>query len=250
MATLGMIDTDHALGTILGNFSSDYIVHVVEDSLNLRFRPFGDEMPNMVDVLERQFNAIYVNSPDYTDQVMNTKLETYQEIIRIICNYYNIQFTGDFDNIDPIELYGLARTLYDIFISRFTSFMIDFFTRYIINNSDSIYSMIVNDPNFNKPKDVSTQSQKINVDPKFIIIHANMNQVIYNMAGFSIDLNTLLSYFCDPETFNRLSSLLVDKGDIYKNYYGSFILDAKTTAEMITCIKLSLQGKTYEINNI
>ena len=244
MASVGMLDTDQALGTILGNFSSDYILHVVSDSLNIKFRPFSDEMPNICDILERQFSAVYANAPDYTDQISYTRSETYQEIIRIICNYYNLEFTGVFEDISDNELYGIARTLYDIFVSRFTSYCINCFTRYIIDNKEYIYSMVNNDPGAYRPKESANRPIE---DPIMLIIHANINNIIMNMPTFDISLQDLLQYFCDPVTFNRLDSLLEDRGDIYKNYYASYISDTKTTAEMITSIKLNLQSMTYLI---
>ena len=247
MASIGMIDTDQALGTILSNFSSEYILHVVGDSLNMRFRPFADEMPNMCDILERQFSAIYANAPDYIDQISYTRTETYQEIIKIICNYYNLEFTGVFEEIEPNELYGIARTLYDIFISRFTMYCIDFFTRYILDNKESIYNMVNNDPAAYRPKETSN---KVVDDSMLFLIHANINNIVMAMPTIDISLSILLEYFCDPATFNRLNNLLLDRGDIYKNYYASFITNNKTTAEMITSIKLALQSLTYEIKNI
>ncbi len=247
MASIGMIDTDQALGTILGNFSSDYILHVVGDSLNLRFRPFSDEMPNICDILERRFAAVYANAPDYIDQISYTRDETYQEIIKIICNYYNLQFTGVFEDLQSNELYGIARTLYDIFVSRYTTFSINFFTRYIIDNKESIYNMINCDPNAYRPKETNT---KLIDDEKMLLIHANINTIIMNMPGFDIPLNILLSYLCDPATYNRIGNLLEDKGDIFKNHYAIYITDPKTTAEMITSIKLNLQSATYNLQQI
>ena len=35
MSAIGSIDTDSAIGSILSNFSSEYIIHVMEDSLNM-----------------------------------------------------------------------------------------------------------------------------------------------------------------------------------------------------------------------
>ena len=47
----GSIDTDMAIGTILSNFDSAWIMHSIQDSLNMKFRPFNDPMPNFVDIL-------------------------------------------------------------------------------------------------------------------------------------------------------------------------------------------------------
>ena len=244
------IDTDAGIGTILGHFSSDYILHVVEDSLNMKFRPFQDDMSNMVDVLERQFMAVYSNSPDYKEKGLFTRNETYAEIIRIICNYYNLTFTGDLDTMNDQEIYGMARTIYDIFIAKFTQSLIGFFTSYIMNNIDDIYSYLVSDPKYIKPKDSGAYAAKNYIDPKYITIHANINSVIYNMASYDIPLQMLLDYSCDPSIAATLGDMLVDNGDIYKNKYASYIKDPAYSASLLTAIKLALQSRTQEIYNI
>lgn len=242
------IDTDAAIGTILSHFSTEYINHIVDDSLMIRFRPYGDEMPNLVDIKEREFKAILANSPDYVDQVINVQRETYKEIIMKICNFYNLSFHGDFDSIDNLELYGIARTLYDIFVSRFTDYMINFFVSYIVNNSDSIYSYLTMDETAMKPKETGLYKSKNYIEPKYILIHANANKVIYNMAGYDIPFDLLISYLLDPNSATRINSLISDNGDIYKNYYACYILDQNYSAGTLTNIKLRLQAKTQEIN--
>lgn len=246
MSYLGSIDTDAGIGSILSNFSSEYINHAIEDSLHIRFRPFNGPMPNMVDVLERQFAAISANSSDYVDKVSEVRLETYKEIILKICNYYNLSFVGQFDSMSPEEIYGTAHIMYEIFISRFTEYMNNFFVSYIIDNADSISNYLKNDENSNKPKDSGLYSNKNYIDPKYVLIHANVNTVIYNMAAYDIQLHTLLSYFLDPISAQRLGSFLEDNGDIYKTHYAFFILDQRYSAGVLTNVKLSLQARTQE----
>ena len=240
------IDTDAGIGTILSNFSTEYINHVISDSLNMKFRPFGSPMPNYVDILNRHFLSISANSPDYIENVSEVRSETFKEIILKICSYYNLQFTADLDSLDIEELYGIARTLYDIFISRFTDFMIDFFVSYIVNNSDAIYVNLEKDENTKRPKESGLYSPKNYVNPKFILIHANINQIIYNMASYDISLQELLNYFLTPIQASRLGSMLVDVNDIYKNHYASYILDQRYSAGILTNIKLKLQSRTQE----
>ena len=244
------IDTDAGIGTILGYFDSEYILHVVEDSLSIKFRPYQDDMSNMVDVLERQLMAVYANSPDYKQKVLDTRNETYAEIIRIICRYYDLTFTGDLDAMNDQEIYGIARTIYDIFVAKFTQLLIGFFTSYIINNADDIYAYLINDPRYIKPKESGAYSAKNYIDPKYITIHANINQVIYNMTSYNIPLQMILDYSCDPNTAAALGNMLVDNGDIYKNKYASYIKDPMTSASLLTAVKLALQGRTQEIYNI
>ena len=130
--------------------------------------------------------------------------------------------------------------------------MVDFYIRYIMINIDSIYAYLVADESIKKPreKDMTVKSY---IDPKFQLIHANLNKVILNTAAYDIPLQSLLSFFVDQPTSIRLGMILSDKGDIYKNYYASYLQDQRYMAELLTCIKLKLQSKTqeaYDINRV
>ena len=70
------------------------------------------------------------------------------------------------------------------------------------------------------------------------------------MAAYDIEFPNLLVYLSDPNTAASLSSLFSDNGDIYKNYYASYILNPEYTAGVLTNIKLLLQQKTIEAGNI
>ena len=246
MSNVCSIDTDAGIASILSNFDSDYITHVVSDSLNMRFRPYQDEMPNFVDILERSFNGICDNAVEYRDEVNNVRLETYKEIINIITKYYNLTFTGDFDNMNPLEIYGITKTIYDIFVSRYTEHMFYFFIKYIMDNCESIYDNIIKDPNTKKPKEIVGYTADNYIDSRYLVIHANINTIIYNMASFDIPLYQLLLTMTDQNTAMVLNNVLIDNNDIYKYYYANFILDPKTTADMITNIKLRLQAYTQK----
>ena len=249
---MAAIDTDAAIGTILSNFSSDYINHVMEDSLQLemRFRPFGDQLPNFVDVLNRNLMAVLAESPDYADKVMEVRIETFKEIILMICNHYNLRFCVPFEEIAPEELYGIAQKMYEVFISSYSENLINFFTSYIVKNADQIIQYLQSDPTAIKPKETGIYDASHYIDPKFILIHANMNKVIYNMASYDIDLPTLFSYFFEPVTWNRMIQLLQDCGDIYKNHFAICITDARFTAGVLTNVKLRLQSMTYQAIDI
>ena len=235
---MATIDTDMAIGTILSNFSSDYINHVMEDSLQLerRFRPFGEPMPNFVDILNRSFLAVQVESPDYATKVQEVRIETYQEIINMICKYYNLRFCVSYEDIAPEELYGIARLMYEVFVSNFSDNLINFFTSYIIKNAEQIIQYLQSDPETIKPKEIGLYDKNRYIDPKFIIIHANINKIIYNMAAY--------------DTWTRMCQLLEDCGDIYRNYYAICIKDQRYTAGVLTNVKLRLQSMTLESINI
>lgn len=243
------IDTDIGIGSILSNFETAWVMNTVRDSLNIRFRPYEGPMPNFPDILNRQFEVLLIDSPDYRDQILQTRDMTFQEIIEVICGYYNLEFSGNYEEIQPVELYGITRTLYDIFVSRFTIYMIDFYVNYVISNIDPIYAYLNADENIKKPREKDMPAKSY-IDPKFLLIHANLNQVILNTAAYDISLENLLSFFVDKNTADRLCYYLEDKGDIYKNYYAIFLKDERYMAELLTSIKLKLQSKTQESFNI
>lgn len=240
--TIGSLDTDLAIGTILTNFESSWVINTVQDSLNMRFRPFDVEgMPNYPDILQRQFNTIVAAGPDYIEKTNEVRLSTYREIITTICEYYNLTFEIPFENFTADELYGITRTMYDIFVSRFTQYMVDFFINYIIRNMDGIYNYLMADDTIKKPRDKDMMA-KAYIDPRLQIIHANVNKVVLNMVAYDIPLVELLEYFTPNNP--TLAQCLVDKGDIFKNYYAIYLLDNRYMAQLLTEIKLKLQSKT------
>ena len=241
------IDTDAGIGNILSNLDTEYILHVVDDSLSKKFRPFDEPMANMVDVLEREFILILQNAPDYTEKIKDVRKQTYVEIITRILDYYGLNLTIDIMDTDEETIHTIAKLLYDIFIARFTDNMINFFVSYIIDNADDIYAYLKPMDNINRPRDTGVYSKNNFIDEKFILIHANANMVIYNMAGYDISLSTLLNYFFDPNVAGYLNSILEDTQDIYKYHYAEYIKSVNGP-EVITRIKLELQSRTFQIN--
>ena len=70
------------------------------------------------------------------------------------------------------------------------------------------------------------------------------------MTAYDIPMNQLLTIITNNETAVTLCNNLTDLGDLYKYYYASFVLDPKSKADMLTCIKLALQAKTQEANRL
>ena len=242
----GSIDTDKGIATILSNFDSQYIVDVINDSLKMRFRPFNTPMPNMVNVLETQFKELYLAAPDYKDQIDKCRQDTYKEIITIICNFYGLIYSEDINTMTIDQLHGVAFMMYDIFISRFTDYMVDFYISYIIKNVDMFVDMLEKDPDAIRIKDNTMYQSKQFSDPKWILIHQNVNRIIYNMCAFDITLGDLISYFTDYQTSQILLSILSDTGNIFENHYAIFIKNQVTAPSVYTQIKLSLQRRTQE----
>jgi hypothetical protein len=246
------ITTDYGLATILSNFESDYIIHIVKDSLTMKFRPFeSTPMPNIVDIYQRNFLDIEQNSDqEYLEKIESVKHDTYEEIINIICSYYDISYTIDLSEYSGDRLYSICRILYDIFVCRFSENFISFIVKYIISNCDSIYSYLEKDENSIKPKEIGQYDRKNYLDNKFILIHANLNTVIYNMTSYDISLNELFGYFLDTKTYNEFSNIFVENTNVFKNHFAIYINDPIYQAGVMTNAKLLLQSETINMSHI
>lgn len=246
MGAYGSIDTDAAIGTILSHFDSDYIYHIVEDSITYRFRPFNTSMANIVDVMNRQFIGIEDNSQDYIEKVKEVKSETFIEIIKIICNKYNLKINVDLSTLDENYLFSLTHILYDLFVSRFTDYMFNFFVSYIINNADSIYSYLMTDDTVKKSAKDSGAYKKFIVNQKYVIICANMNKILYNMISYGITFEEIINICLDKSSAEFILSNISDAGDFYKSIYVPYIYDNRYLADSLSNIRLLFQQRTYE----
>lgn len=243
----GSVDTDAGLATILSRFDSQYIVDVVSDSLKMRFRPFNLPMPNMVQIIERNFQIVYEMSPDYKEKIDQCKIDTYREFINIICNFYNLTYSEEIASMDMASLHSFSYMLYDVFVSRFTEHMIEFFSNYIVKNVDEIIAMLDSNPNTIRIKDNTMYQSKQFTDSKWILIHQNVNNILYNMTAYDITLEDMVKYFIpDPNLADWFLNLVVDNGNIYKNHYCIYIANESTAASVFTEVKFALQRKTQE----
>ena len=246
------ISTDYGLAAILSNFESDYIIHIVQDSLTMRFRPFNTSpMPNIVDIYQRNFLDIEANSDEsYIEQIESVKHDTYEEILNVICDFYNISINIDFSELSGDRLYSIARIIYDIFVCRFSENFINFIVRYIIYNSDAIYSYLDKQEDTIRPKEVGQFDGKYYLDNKFILIHANLNNIVYNMVSYDISLDDLLKYFLDNKTYNEFSNLFVENVNVFKNHFAIYITDPVYQAGVLTNVKLQLQKQTVNMSKV
>ena len=52
------INTDKELASILGRFSDETIVNLIDEALFYKYRPFDNRMPNLPETVSQQFNNL------------------------------------------------------------------------------------------------------------------------------------------------------------------------------------------------
>ena len=236
------INTDKALASVLSNFDSNYITHIVSDSLEMKFRPYSNSLPGIYSI-ESTFNNLLNNieEPDARQNILEVRENTYLEIIDIICKYYDIQFNPSED----IDLYSAVYWIYNFFVSNFTNTILNFNINYILKEKDGLYSYLNLDKN-KKDKDSTTiYSKKVcSSDEKISIIHANIETVLDAISSFDIGFQNLVLYSIgnNEQLTSFLISSIVDLNDVFKYHFAS-LLQTQYRADIITCIKLGLQQR-------
>lgn len=237
------ISTDKALSTILSNFSEDFIQNMIEDSLQYKFRPFTTRMPNHPYVLEEKFKGIYDNyDGDDKELISQTRYKTYLEIIQIVCANYNLSISDP--EIPEEQIYTLCYTLYQILVSEFTDRMINFYAQYVYRNVDSLINALPEDQRISKT--VYAKKLYAENDQKYVIIYDNMELIVGILAQLDIPFEYLLAGLSDEKTAVFIATYIQDLGDIYKNYFASYLISPASSADMITAIKLKIVSFTAQ----
>jgi hypothetical protein len=241
------ITTDNEVANLLSHFDRRYVLDLVQDSLVNRFRINSLNAPNFVYSFEQNFKQILATYPNSTDEIQNVRINTYKEIINIICNFHQLQFNESIEQ----DFYSTAFYLYQFLISDFTSNLINFFSNYIIKEKNSLYGML-NLGDMKKNKDSSSvYSKKIyKNNNKLGIIHANLEMTIDSICQFDISVNTILSnIYLNKNICKYIESLIVPIQDLFKNTFVPYIY-SELRPIIITSIRLRLQELSADIIDI
>lgn len=242
------VNIDNQLAGILSQFDDDYIMDVVKDSINNRFRVYDLPSPNIVNAFEITFKQLTDGFSSNTSEIVGVRNNVYTNIINIICDYYDFTFNLQ----DNTDLYSIAYWLYEVFVSNFTHNLINFYVGYFIRERDSI-NLALNLTQLKKENDASfSYSKRLFKDDKLAAIHCNIEYVISQISNTDIDLFSILSYIFinNPEIPTYIASNISDNGNFFKNYYENYILNSKESADILIYIKLSLQELANNIDPI
>lgn len=231
-------NTDIALSNILSNFDTGYILDIVRDSINRRFRPYSTGMPGL-NSIEMNFKNLENGMDDYSQkqQILETRSRTYNEIINILCQYYNLTYDPGEDTDD----YAVAYFLYDILVANYTSTIINFFTRFILDNKDNIYALAGAENKITK-EDTSSYSKKIYSDPKLGYIHTNIAQIMDNISVSDITLSQIVHFgYGDPNCERLLNNCIAENGHLFMEHFTPVLQNPGTRVDLITNVRLALQ---------
>lgn len=235
------IAAEGELANILSHFNSEYIYSSLKTNIAQRMNRHSNviQMPNFVAAIEQDFTQLKSQYPGEGAEIMQTRIETYKNIIDILCKEYDLTFKDD----GNIDYYGAAFCLYDFLVCNFDTYVINFYTTFIIQEANTLYDMM-SLGTIKKNKDTSSMyAKKMYEDPKLAAIASNLASVLYQMSGMDIPFYTILSYSVIDPAKHFLYYIVSPNGDFFKDIYSKYILNDATLPLNVTNIRLELQKR-------
>lgn len=235
------VATEAELSEVLSHYSTEYVIYVLKNCMEARFNPTSimSPQPNLVSAWESNFKSMndYYAYPELRNTINTVREATYNEIIKAICEEFHLNFTID----NEFDCYSAAFFLYDFFVSNFNQYLIQFISKYIYKERNSIYESM-GLANTRKSKDTSTAyGKRLYKDIKVITINANIDRVISNICENSIDLSTIISSVYPRDKAIYLLQLVSPQDDFFRNFYAT-ILNSNIKAILLTEIRFALQA--------
>ena len=233
--------TEKELAIILSHYESNFIYDVVKDQISNALYDstnFISQIPNVVGAWEQNFKAIIdTYGAEGLDQIQTVRQETYREIIDIICNSYELNFSID----ENIDLYTAAYVLYDFFICNISNNISRFYARFIYNERANLYDSM-NLKEIKNNRDTSTiYGRKLYKDFKLAIVNANLYKVLINVIdSMDFSFDTFIIGSCmSRQISDYILTLVSDKGSFYANIPLAVI--KRRTADYLTDIRFKIQ---------
>jgi len=234
------IQAETEVSTILSNFSTEYIYGVITDILQQRHTTFeATSKPNLIISYEDIFKTLLVQYPSDKDNIIYVRDETYKEIIDIISKEFGLEVKYD----ETVDLFILAKFIYDFFISNYNIYISSFFSNIIIKEKDGIYQALSLDAD-KKSKDTSTiYSKKTYSDPKIGLINAQLTKVIGYMSQMDITMETILNYVYGNNIIitNLFTQHVFPNTSLYQSAYCALLGNPHIYPLIITSIRLEIQ---------
>lgn len=240
------ISNEFTITELLSHFDSDIILDIMKDKLDNIKSYSSIPESNIILSFEENFKLM---KDQFSGDELNINIvrdRVYKDIISILCDRFNLQFAFDDETID---IFTAAYYAYDFLVCNYNSIMVNFFTSFIINNKDSLYTTLNLDA-YKKNKDSSTlYNKKMYADTKYITINANIEKVINYISSIDISISNIFqSTYTNLEVVDMLNNSFADKDNFFKQYYCSILSKPELLPIIITDIRLNMQKIVGDTN--
>ena len=234
------IQANGQLTSILSQFDSDYVMHIIADTIENQFQRFDTlPKPNAVESFEQIFKQLFDMYQFDSDNILATRVEAYQSIIHILKSKFDFEFR----ETDDMDWFTVTKYLYDFFISNFNNYLVNFYVRYIMNEKDNIYSSM-NLEELKKQKDVSSIYGRyaFSDSESLAVIAANLPLVLSNLKNIDIPDSVIYRYaYGNTEPILDMFMSHIRPNNSLFQLYNSLLFNEYLYPNIITQVRLKLQ---------
>lgn len=212
-----VVRSEGEVAETLAVFDADYVFGLIEMHISRRFEKHFVPIPNIVNSFKMIFDNLRLQFPSDTENTNIKEEQVYDEIIRSVCEKCNMNFNSE-QATDSKFL--IAACLYDVCVSNFSKYFINFLYSVVIRDKENIY-VYLNDNNLIRDKDCETIYNLKNMeDSKLAIIIANFDKVIDCLMELDIGFDEFIATSIEPVNEQAAKIILYNF-----NYNGSFFSD-------------------------
>ena len=236
------IKAETELAVILSHFDESYIYNVMDDNLNMLNQKFNSvSMPNITNSFEDNFKAIQLHYPEKRDEVLQTRYDTYYQIIEMLAKRFQFEFRPS----DDMDIYTVAYYTYDFFLANYHAYIIKFLTHVIGTQCEVLYNALGMEQ-FKKNKDISTSANKqLYKNQHLAVLCSNIDMVCTYIKDMDFSMEQILN-ICYDNNYTTVSIFLqhiFPIYDFYKTYYSTLLYNEALHSDIIACTQWEIQRR-------
>lgn len=243
------IQANNQLSVILSQFDADYVVSIVDDTLQRQLNTFDlIGPPNAVLACEDLFKEYYLTYPNEHTNIDIGRDTLYRKIINKICKWMNLTF-NQFPNTD---IYTLAYYLYDFYVARFNKYLVTFYDKYLEEEKDQIYASFYLEELGAKNKDMSSIYSKMafSNDKSIALVVANLQYVLTHLRDMPItDEYIYRLIYRDDVIVNLLLNNITSSSGVFA-LFNKILFNPYLYPTVVTHIRMEIQMTHKEELNI
>jgi hypothetical protein len=217
------------------------VIDIIEDTLARRLNSFDlYGPPNAVESFEQVFQEMYQTYPNEVDTIQASRQEVYREIIDCICRYMDLQFQDSED----LDVYSLARAMYDFYVARLDNYIVTFYDRYIHAEKDHIYTNFhLEDMRKNKDTSTMYNNQVFGDSEAISLIVANLQKVVSALRNMPVtdDYIYRTIYGANNEHVVQLLAQNLTSHTSIFNLFNKILFNENMYPTVITHIRMAIQ---------
>jgi hypothetical protein len=214
---------------------------IIEDTLTRSFNTFDlFGPPNAVEGFENVFKEMYAIYEGEEDTITESRDEVYRTIIDTICRHMELQF----NEAPGVDIYTLARCMYDFFVSRLNNYIVTFYERYITAEKDNIYANFhLEDLKKNKDMGTIYSRMAFGEGDAISLIVANLQKVLSALRNMPVSDEYVYRsiYGTQNEHIVQLLTQNLSSHNGIFNLFNKILFNEQMYPTVVTHIRMALQ---------